>query len=91
MTSPPTTPTLTHWRGTPHPPALPCPHPPSTPQLVFSDEFEADGRSFGAAGDPRWTAGAFWYGSTQDLEVYRPEQVWYRCKCGTAYMSVVPL
>ncbi|KAL4425109.1 hypothetical protein ABPG77_008214 [Micractinium sp. CCAP 211/92] len=45
-------------------------------QLVFSDEFEDDGRSLAVeAGDKRWTAERMWYAGTEDMEVYVPEQV----------------
>ncbi|KAJ7498598.1 beta-glucan synthesis-associated [Mycena latifolia] len=43
--------------------------------LVFSDEFEADGRTFYPGDDPYWEAADLWYGSTQDLEWYDPSQV----------------
>ena len=44
--------------------------------LVFSDEFNTDGREFGVkARDPRWTAEDIYYFPTQDIEVYKPEQV----------------
>lgn len=44
--------------------------------LVFSDEFNTDGREFGVkARDPRWTAEDVYYFPTQDIEVYKPEQV----------------
>ncbi|KAL4424790.1 hypothetical protein ABPG77_000830 [Micractinium sp. CCAP 211/92] len=45
-------------------------------QLVFSDEFEAPGQQFDvAASNPRWTAERMWYGATEDIEVYVPQQV----------------
>lgn len=45
------------------------------PQLVFSDEFEEEGRSFGVgAKDPRWTAENMWYEGTLDFENYRSDQ-----------------
>lgn len=50
-------------------------------QLVFSDEFEEPGQSFAVtAGNPRWTAERLYYASTDDWEVYLPEQVgrWVR-------------
>ena len=44
--------------------------------LVFSDEFEEQGRKFGVEDqDARWTAGDLYYFPTQDIEVYKPEQV----------------
>ncbi|KAJ7094453.1 beta-glucan synthesis-associated [Mycena belliarum] len=43
--------------------------------LVFSDEFELDGRTFFPGDDPYWEAVDLWYGSTQDLEWYDPSQV----------------
>jgi len=43
---------------------------------VFSDEFQAGGRSLGArAGDPRWTAVDLWYSPTSDEEVYKEDAV----------------
>lgn len=44
-------------------------------ELVFSDEFNKDGRSFYPGDDPFWEAVDLWYGSTQDLEYYQPGQV----------------
>ena len=44
-------------------------------QLVFSDEFNTDGRTFYPGDDPFWEAVDLWYGSTQDLEWYDPAQV----------------
>ncbi|KAJ7752819.1 beta-glucan synthesis-associated [Mycena maculata] len=43
--------------------------------LVFSDEFETDGRTFYPGDDPYWEAVDLWYGSTADLEWYDPSQV----------------
>lgn len=44
--------------------------------LVFSDEFEKEGREFDVqANDSRWTAENIYYFPTQDIEVYKPEQV----------------
>lgn len=37
-------------------------------QLVFSDEFNQNNRSFYPGDDPFWTAPDIWYGATQDLE-----------------------
>ncbi|TFK23860.1 concanavalin A-like lectin/glucanase [Coprinopsis marcescibilis] len=44
-------------------------------ELVFSDEFNKDGRSFYAGDDPFWEAADLWYGATGDLEWYDPRQV----------------
>ena len=41
-----------------------------TLQLVFSDEFNTDNRTFYPGDDPYWTAPDFWYGATKDLEWY---------------------
>lgn len=56
---------------------MPEPSPPLPDlQLVFSDEFEDDGRSLAVeAGDKRWTAERMWYAGTEDMEVYVPDQV----------------
>ena len=44
--------------------------------LVFSDEFEKEGRKFDVKSkDPRWTAEDIYYFPTQDIEVYKPEQI----------------
>ncbi|KAI0318046.1 glycoside hydrolase family 16 protein [Amylostereum chailletii] len=43
--------------------------------LVFSDEFEVDGRSFYPGDDPYWEAVDLWYWGTMDLEWYDPRQV----------------
>ena len=37
--------------------------------LVFSDEFNTDGRTFYDGDDPFFQAMDLWYGATQDLEV----------------------
>lgn len=37
--------------------------------LVFSDEFNTDGRSFYDGDDPYFQAVDIWYGATMDLEV----------------------
>ncbi|PVH82698.1 glycoside hydrolase family 16 protein [Cadophora sp. DSE1049] len=47
----------------------------STLELVFSDEFNEDGRTFYEGDDPYWYAPNFWYGATQDLEWYDPDAV----------------
>ena len=44
-------------------------------QLIFSDEFNVDGRTFYPGDDPFWEAVDLWYGSTHDLEWYDPAQV----------------
>ncbi|KAG5337576.1 hypothetical protein J132_01609 [Termitomyces sp. J132] len=43
--------------------------------LVFSDEFEVEGRSFYPGDDPFWEAVDLWYGATGDIEWYDPQQV----------------
>jgi len=40
-----------------------------TQKLVFSDEFNTDGRTFYDGDDPFFQAVDIWYGATQDLEV----------------------
>ncbi|CZR62244.1 related to KRE6 Glucan synthase subunit [Phialocephala subalpina] len=47
----------------------------STLNLVFSDEFNDDNRTFYPGDDPFWTAPNIWYGATQDLEWYDPDAV----------------
>lgn len=44
-------------------------------KLVFSDEFNTDGRTFYDGDDPYWQAVDIWYGATQDLEWYDPDAV----------------
>ncbi|PBK89582.1 glycoside hydrolase family 16 protein [Armillaria gallica] len=44
-------------------------------QLVFSDEFEQDGRSFYPGDDPYWEAVDFHYWQTNDLEWHDPAAV----------------
>ncbi|KAH9006339.1 beta-glucan synthesis-associated [Lactarius hatsudake] len=44
--------------------------------LVFSDEFNTDGRSFYPGDDPFWEAVDLWYWATGDLEWYDPRQVY---------------
>ncbi|KAF1808542.1 beta-glucan synthesis-associated protein SKN1 [Eremomyces bilateralis CBS 781.70] len=41
--------------------------------LVFSDEFNVDGRTFYEGDDAYWTAVDIWYGVTRDLEWYDPD------------------
>ncbi|TEB21437.1 beta-glucan synthesis-associated [Coprinellus micaceus] len=43
--------------------------------LVFSDEFNVEGRSFYPGDDPYWEAVDLWYWGTKDLEWYDPSQV----------------
>ncbi|KAI0746638.1 beta-glucan synthesis-associated [Daedaleopsis nitida] len=45
-------------------------------ELVFSDEFNKDGRTFYPGDDPYWEAVDLWYGSTADLEWYDPKNVY---------------
>ncbi|KAF6743434.1 beta-glucan synthesis-associated protein-domain-containing protein [Ephemerocybe angulata] len=68
---------------------MPQPIDPDTPQsartrtgfdgqdyeLVFSDEFNVEGRSFYPGDDPFWEAVDLWYGVTGDVEWYDPSQV----------------
>ncbi|KAI0071689.1 beta-glucan synthesis-associated [Panus rudis PR-1116 ss-1] len=44
-------------------------------ELVFSDEFNVDGRTFYPGDDPFWEAQDIWYGATADQEWYDPSQV----------------
>ncbi|KAI5115630.1 hypothetical protein M0805_000612 [Coniferiporia weirii] len=46
--------------------------------LVFSDEFNTDGRTFYPGDDPYWEAVDLWYGATEDLEWYDPSNVFTR-------------
>ncbi|KAJ1821013.1 hypothetical protein GGH91_002010 [Coemansia sp. RSA 2671] len=41
-------------------------------KLVFSDEFNKEGRTFGPGEDPNWEAVDLWYWPTRDLEWYDP-------------------
>ncbi|KAE8214156.1 hypothetical protein CF327_g2402 [Tilletia walkeri] len=43
--------------------------------LVFSDEFNEEGRTFWKGDDPFWEAVDIWYGATQDYEWYSPEAI----------------
>ncbi|KDN39383.1 glycoside hydrolase family 16 protein [Tilletiaria anomala UBC 951] len=43
--------------------------------LVFSDEFEQEGRTFWPGDDPYWEAVDIWYGATGDYEWYSPEAI----------------
>ncbi|PWZ01719.1 concanavalin A-like lectin/glucanase [Testicularia cyperi] len=47
----------------------------SSYHLVFSDEFEVDGRTFWPGDDPYWEAVDLWYVGTGDYEWYSPEAV----------------
>ena len=47
----------------------------SSYHLVFSDEFEVDGRTFWPGDDPFWEAVDLWYSGTGDYEWYSPEAV----------------
>jgi hypothetical protein len=44
-------------------------------ELVFSDEFNVDGRTFYPGDDPFWEAVDLWYWATNDQEWYDPGQV----------------
>ncbi|PVF97040.1 concanavalin A-like lectin/glucanase [Serendipita vermifera] len=44
-------------------------------ELVFSDEFNVDGRTFYPGDDPFWEAVDLWYWPTSDLEWYDPGQI----------------
>ncbi|KAH7101375.1 beta-glucan synthesis-associated [Auriculariales sp. MPI-PUGE-AT-0066] len=44
-------------------------------ELVFSDEFNQDYRTFAPGDDPFWEAVDIWYGATRDLEWYDPDAV----------------
>ncbi|KAL5387720.1 hypothetical protein DPSP01_003512 [Paraphaeosphaeria sporulosa] len=46
-----------------------------TQKLVFSDEFNDEGRTFYDGDDPYFQAVDIWYGATQDLEWYEPDAV----------------
>ena len=43
--------------------------------LVFSDEFNVDGRTFYPGDDPFWEAVDLWYWATADQEWYDPGQI----------------
>lgn len=47
----------------------------STLNLVFSDEFNDDNRTFYPGDDPFWTGADLWYGATQDFEWYDPDAI----------------
>ncbi|KAG8981100.1 hypothetical protein FRC05_004000 [Tulasnella sp. 425] len=44
-------------------------------ELVFSDEFNTDGRTFYPGDDPFWEGVDIWYGATEDIEWYDPGQI----------------
>ncbi|MCJ1372418.1 hypothetical protein MMC20_003642 [Loxospora ochrophaea] len=44
-------------------------------QLMFSDEFNTDGRTFYPNDDPFFTGVDLWYGVTRDLEWYDPDAI----------------
>ncbi|KAK0528210.1 beta-glucan synthesis-associated protein [Tilletia horrida] len=44
-------------------------------QLVFSDEFNQEGRTFWPGDDPFWEAVDIWYGATHDYQWYSPEAI----------------
>jgi beta-glucanase (GH16 family) len=46
-----------------------------TLNLVFSDEFNEQNRTFYPGDDPFWFAPDFWYGATMDMEWYDPDAV----------------
>lgn len=50
-------------------------HSGTKQNLVFSDEFNTDGRTFYDGDDPFFQAVDIWYGVTQDLEWYDPDAV----------------
>ncbi|EJD47628.1 beta-glucan synthesis-associated [Auricularia subglabra TFB-10046 SS5] len=54
--------------------------------LVFSDEFNTDGRSFGEGEDPYWEAVNLHYWPTVDLEWYDPDQI--RTKDGKLVITI---
>lgn len=47
-------------------------------ELVFSDEFNVEGRTFYPGDDPYWEASDLWYGVTADLEWYVAVVCWLR-------------
>ncbi|KAK0567849.1 beta-glucan synthesis-associated protein [Tilletia horrida] len=48
---------------------------PQNYHLVFSDEFNEEGRTFWKGDDPYWEAVDIWYGATMDYEWYSPEAI----------------
>ena len=61
-TTPDSAKTRTGFDGTPY-------------ELVFSDEFTLDNRTFYPGDDPYWEAVDLWYGATADEEWYDPSQI----------------
>lgn len=57
-------------------------------QLVFSDEFEVEGRSFYPGDDPYWEAVNLWYWQTGDIEWYDPIAV--TTSGGAVHMTLTP-
>lgn len=43
--------------------------------MVFSDEFNVDGRTFWPGDDPWWEAVDLWYWGTRDLQWYSPDAI----------------
>ncbi|KAI5779289.1 beta-glucan synthesis-associated [Geopyxis carbonaria] len=56
-------------------------------KLVFSDEFNEDGRTFYENEDQFWQAADLHYASTQDLEWYDPDQI--TTKNGTLQLQLI--
>ena len=50
-------------------------HDGTTQKLVFSDEFNREGRTFYDGDDPYFQGVDIWYGATQDLEWYDPDAI----------------
>ncbi|KAF7300832.1 GH16 domain-containing protein [Mycena kentingensis (nom. inval.)] len=59
-------------------------------ELVFSDEFETEGRTFYPGDDPYWEAVDLHYWSTSDLEWYDPAQVTTRTGALEITMDAIP-
>jgi beta-glucanase (GH16 family) len=55
-------------------------------KLVFSDEFNKDGRSFYPGEDQFWTAADLYYAATEDIEWYDPDSV--TTKDGTLRLEI---
>lgn len=53
-------------------------------ELVFSDEFNEQNRTFYMGDDPYWFAPDIWYGATKDLEWYDPDAA----NTGMSHMSL---
>jgi hypothetical protein len=71
----PDTPKAAYWRQSFHDPS-------NALQLVFSDEFEDEGRSFYPGDDPFWEASDLHHWQTGDLERYG--KCWF-CVCLTLH------